>query len=192
MDIKSASFVTSMATYGSFTNRGLPQFAMAGRSNVGKSTLINVLCRNKSLAKTSGTPGKTRLINTFLINDSLHMIDLPGYGYAKVAKQEKEKWSERMSSFFAGNELLKVVVLLVDIRHEPSIDDVQMIRYLRSISIPFILVATKSDKISKAARQRHLLPIGLALQVQPFDIIPWSSETGEGREALLKALDQFL
>ncbi|NLA53594.1 MAG: YihA family ribosome biogenesis GTP-binding protein [Clostridiales bacterium] len=192
MEIKSAKFITSMAAYGNFTGKGLPQIAMAGRSNVGKSTLINGLCRSKGLAKTSGTPGKTRLINVFLLSDSLHLIDLPGYGYAKVAKQEKEKWSERMGSFFENNELLKVVVQLVDIRHAPSVEDVQMTTFLRAHDIPFILVATKSDKISKAARQRHIHPIALALAVQPFDIIPWSSETGEGREALMNALDQFL
>ncbi len=192
MENKSAKFITSMATYGNFPGRGLRQIAMAGRSNVGKSTLINVLCRNKSLAKTSGTPGKTRLINAFVLDDSLHLIDLLGYGYAKVAKQEKEKWSDRMGSFFADNDLLRVVVQVVDIRHEPSMDDIQMINFLRAHDIPFVLVATKADKISKAARHRHLLPISMALQVQPFDIIPWSSETGEGRETLLKKLDEFL
>lgn len=165
---------------------------MAGRSNVGKSTLINSLCRSKNLAKTSATPGKTRLINVFLLNDNLHLIDLPGYGYAKVAKQEKEKWGERMGSFFAGNDLLRVVVQLVDIRHEPSREDVQMINFLRESRIPFITVVTKADKISRAARARHLMPIALALQVQPFDMIPWSSETGEGREALIAALESYL
>lgn len=192
MEIKSAKFITSMASYGGFSGKGLPQIAMAGRSNVGKSTLINALCRSKNLAKTSSTPGKTRLINVFLLNDDLHLIDLPGYGYAKVAKQEKEKWGERMNSFFTGNDLLRVVVQLVDIRHEPSKEDVQMINFLRQSEIPFITVVTKADKVSKAARQRHLMPIALALQVQPFDMIPWSSETGEGREALMAAIDSCL
>ena len=192
MEIKSAKFITSMASYGAFSGKGLPQIAMAGRSNVGKSTLINSLCRSKNLAKTSATPGKTRLINVFLLNDNLHLIDLPGYGYAKVAKQEKEKWGERMGSFFVGNDLLRVVVQLVDIRHEPSREDVQMINFLRESQIPFITVVTKADKISRAARARHLMPIALALQVQPFDMIPWSSETGEGREALIAALESYL
>lgn len=192
MDIKSANFITSMAAYGAFQGKGLPQIAMAGRSNVGKSTLINTLCRSRHLAKTSATPGKTRLINVFLLNNNLHLIDLPGYGYAKVAKQEKEKWGERMSSYFAGNELLRVVVQLVDIRHEPSKEDVQMVGFLRELGIPFITVVTKADKISKAARQRHLMPIAMALQVQPHEMIPWSSETGEGREALLTAMESYL
>lgn len=192
MEIRKSSFVTSMAAYGAFPGRGLPQIAMAGRSNVGKSTLINTLCRSGKLAKTSSTPGKTRLINVFLLNDSLHLIDLPGYGYAKVAKQEKELWGERMGAYFSDNGLLRVVVQLVDIRHEPSQDDLQMVAFLRQSGIPFITVATKADKISKAARQRQLLPIAMALKVQPFDIIPWSSETGEGRDALLAALDRYL
>lgn len=192
MDIKSASFITSMASYGSFPGRGLPQIAMAGRSNVGKSTLINTLCRRNKLAKTSSTPGKTRLINVFLLNESLHLIDLPGYGYAKVAKQEKEKWGDRMASYFKNNELLRVVVLLVDIRHEPTGDDTQMAEFLRHAGIPFILAATKADKLSRAARQRHIMPISMALQVQPFDIIPWSSQTGEGRDALMAAIDKYL
>ncbi len=192
MEIKSAKFITSMASYGSFPGKGLPQIAMAGRSNVGKSTLINTLCRRSNLAKTSSTPGKTRLINVFLLNDKLHLIDLPGYGYAKVAKQEKEKWGDRMGSYFTDNPLLRVVVQLVDIRHEPSKDDVQMTTFLRQAGIPFITVVTKADKISRAARQRHIMPIAMALQVQPFEMIPWSSQTGEGREALMASMESYL
>ncbi len=192
MDIRSASFITSMADYAGFPGKGLPQIAMAGRSNVGKSTLINSLSRRSKLAKTSSTPGKTRLINVFLLNESLHLIDLPGYGYAKVAKHEKEKWGERMGGYFAGNDLLRVVIQLVDIRHEPTGDDVRMVEFLRRSDIPFIIVATKADKISRAARQRHILPIAMALQVQPFDIIPWSSQTGEGRDALMTAIESYL
>lgn len=192
MEIRKASFVTSMAAYGAFPGRGLAQVAMAGRSNVGKSTLINALCRSGRLAKTSSTPGKTRLINVFLINESFHLIDLPGYGYARVSREEKERWGERMGGYFSGNELLKAVALLVDIRRAPSEDDLQMAAFLRSGGIPFITVATKADKVSRAARQKQLLPIAMALQVQPFDIIPWSSETGEGRPALLAALENYL
>lgn len=192
MEIKSARFITSMASYGSFPGRGLPQMAVVGRSNVGKSSLINALCRQRNLAKTSGTPGKTRLINVFSINEMMHLIDLPGYGYAKVDKQERGLWGKRMEDYFDGADTLKVVLQLVDIRHTPSQDDLQMVAYLRAKCIPFITVATKADKISRAARQRYLLPISMALQVQPFDIIPWSSETEEGRPKLLSAIESAI
>lgn len=192
MDISKASFVTSLASYGPFPGRGLPQIAIAGKSNVGKSSLINTLTRHGKLAKTSGTPGKTRLINVFLLNDSFHLIDLPGYGYAKVNKEEQAKWGGRMQGYFETSDTLRAVIQLVDIRHEPTADDLQMVEYLRFHQLPFITVATKADKISRAARLRQLLPIARALQVQPFDIIPWSSQTGEGRDRLLAAIEQAL
>ena len=192
MEITSAQFITSLAEYGPFLGRGLSQIAVAGKSNVGKSTLINSLTRNKNLAKTSVTPGKTRLINVFLLNDAFHLIDLPGYGYAKVDKKEQAKWGGRMETYFSSSDTLKAVIQLVDIRHEPTADDLQMVEYLRFKHIPFITVATKADKISRAARQVHLMPIARLLQVQPFDIIAYSSQTGEGRAQLLNAIEQAL
>jgi len=192
MEITSAQFITSLAEYGPFLGRSLSQIAVAGKSNVGKSTLINSLTRNKNLAKTSVTPGKTRLINVFLLNDAFHLIDLPGYGYAKVDKKEQAKWGGRMETYFSSSDTLKAVIQLVDIRHEPTADDLQMVEYLRFKHIPFITVATKADKISRAARQVHLMPIARLLQVQPFDIIAYSSQTGEGRVQLLNAIEQAL
>lgn len=192
MEINKAEFITSMATYGSFPGKGLPQLAIAGKSNVGKSSLINSLCRRRGLAKTSGTPGKTRLINVFLLNDAFHLIDLPGYGYAKVDKQEQAKWGERMDRYFITSDTLKAVLQLVDIRHEPTNDDLQMVEYLRHHGIPFITIATKADKLSRAQLQRQLLPISHKLQVQPFDIIPYSSQTGVGRPQLLSAIEGAL
>lgn len=192
MDIVSAVFVTSLAEYGPFANRGLKQIAIAGRSNVGKSTLINSLCRLRNLAKVSSTPGKTRLINIFLLNDSFHLVDLPGYGYAKVDKAEKQRWGGMMQRYFDHNEHLQGVIHLVDIRHEPSPEDVEMNAFLRANGIPFITVATKADKLSRAARQRALIPICRALAVQPWDIIPYSSMDSEGRPALLAAMDTLL
>lgn len=192
MEITGAQFITSLAEYGPFQGRGLSQIAVAGKSNVGKSTLINSLTRNKNLAKTSVTPGKTRLINVFLLNGAFHLIDLPGYGYAKVDKKEQAKWGGRMEAFFDTSDTLRAVIQLVDIRHEPTSDDLQMVEYLRFKQIPFITVATKADKISRAARQNHLLPIARLLKVQPFDIIAYSSQTGEGREKLLAAIESFL
>lgn len=192
MEIKSAKFVTSLASYGAFPGRGLPQIAIAGKSNVGKSSLINSLCRVKGLAKTSGTPGKTRLINVFLINENLHLIDLPGYGYAKVSKKQRDSWGDMMAAYFDTAEPLRGLLQLVDIRHEPTRDDVQMVDYLREKSIPFQVVATKADKLSKAQRQRAVMQIALSLQVQPWEILPYSSENGEGRAALLSQIDVLM
>ena len=126
MEIKSAEFITSMADYGPFTGKGLPQIAVAGKSNVGKSTLINCLCRRNKLARTSSTPGKTRLLNVFLLNGNFHLVDLPGYGFAKVDKQEKLRWGKMMQDYFAQAAELKHVLCLVDIRHDPTEDDITM------------------------------------------------------------------
>ncbi len=189
MEIKSADFVTSMAEYGPFAGRGLPQVAVAGKSNVGKSSLINRLCRRNKLARTSSTPGKTRLINIFLLNQQFHLIDLPGYGFAKVDKQEKARWGKMMQDYFEQAEELRHVLCLVDIRHEPTEDDKQMNLFLRQMGIPFTVIATKADKISRGARMKQLAPICRALLVQPWEIICFSSEDGTGREELLKLLE---
>ena len=192
MEIKSAVFVTSLPRYGDFPGRGLPQIAVAGRSNVGKSSLINALCRVKGLAKTSSTPGKTRLINVFLINNSFHLIDLPGYGYAKVSKKEQESWGQMMGEYFDKAETLKSVLHLVDIRHEPSEGDRQMNAFLYGSGLPFIVAATKADKLSRAQRGKMMPVLARNLAVQPWDSVPWSSQTGEGRDKLLTRLEEAL
>ena len=192
MDIKQAEFITSMASYGNFAGRGLPQIAVAGKSNVGKSSLINKLCNRSKLARTSATPGKTRLINVFLLNRAFHLIDLPGYGFAKVDKQEKARWGRMMQDYFETAEELRHVFCLVDIRHEPTEDDRQMNTFLRQMGIPFTVIATKADKISRGARQKQLAPICRALMVQPWEVICWSSEDGTGREQVQKLLDEIL
>ena len=189
---REATFVTSLPQYGNFTGRGLPQLAVCGRSNVGKSSLINKLCRQKNLAKTSGTPGKTRLINVFLIDKAFHLIDLPGYGYARVSKREQESWGKMMTRYFDEAKELKLALHLVDIRHEPSQQDLEMNAFLYQTGLPFQVVATKADKLSRAQRQRHLLPIARALAVQPWQIIVSSSQTGEGRDALIQTIEEKL
>ena len=191
MDIKSAAFVTSMSKY-TAPSSALPEIAVAGKSNVGKSSLINSLCRRKALAKTSATPGKTRLINLFLLNGSFHLVDLPGYGFAKVDKGEKQRWGEMMEGYFRKTDALRLTLHLVDIRHDPTQDDLQMNAFLRGNHLPFLVIATKADKLSKSAQARQLAPIYRALQVQPWQVIPYSSETGAGREKVLSALEMAL
>ena len=192
MEINRAEFVVSLPAYGPFQGEGLPQIAVAGRSNVGKSSLINCLCRRNGLAKTSSTPGKTRLINVFLINGDFHLIDLPGYGFAKVDKGEKVRWGKMMEGYFNGAPALRHVFQLVDIRHEPTADDRDMNRFLRAMDIPFTVIATKADKISRGARMKYIAPICRTLLVQPWEIIPFSSESKAGRDELLKALEGIL
>ena len=192
MEIKQAEFVTSMAQYGNFAGRGLPQIAVAGKSNVGKSSLINKLCNRNKLAKTSATPGKTKLINVFLLNKGFHLIDLPGYGFAKVDKAEKARWGKMMQDYFEQSDELRHVFCLVDIRHDPTQDDIDMVSFLRASGIPFQVVCTKADKISRGARMKHLAPICRMLLVQPWEVIPVSSEDFTGRDKLLELIDALL
>ena len=192
MEIKQAEFITSMASYGNFAGKGLPQIAVAGKSNVGKSSLINKLCNRNKLAKTSATPGKTKLINVFLLNRSFHLIDLPGYGFAKVDKAEKARWGKMMQDYFEKADELRHVFCLVDIRHDPTQDDINMNSFLRQTGIPFTVIATKADKISRAARSKQLAPICRALMVQPWEVICWSSEDGTGRDKVQELLDKLL
>ena len=191
MEIKSAAFLTSMSAYQTPAPE-LPQIAIAGKSNVGKSSLINCLCNRKALAKTSATPGKTRLINLFLLNDAFHLVDLPGYGFARVDKQKKLRWGEMMENYVRETKALRLTLHLVDIRHEPTQDDLQMNAFLRGMQLPFLVIATKADKISRGARMKYLAPICRGLQVQPWQVICASSETKDGRDKILDAIEQAL
>ena len=175
MIIKKAKFQTSLAEFKDFPGQGLPEIAFAGKSNVGKSSLINALTHNSKLARTSSEPGKTRLVNFFLLNDSFYLVDLPGYGFARASKQEKEKWSGMIEGYLQKSENLRHVVQLVDIRHAPTEEDQMMTNYLRHYEIPFTVVATKADKLSKAQRSRSIPVICRTLVVQPWEIIACSS-----------------
>ncbi|MEG0048040.1 MAG: ribosome biogenesis GTP-binding protein YihA/YsxC [Clostridia bacterium] len=192
MEITNASFITSMADYREEPPIELTQLAVVGKSNVGKSSLINALCRRNKLCKISSTPGKTRLINIFLINEAFHLVDLPGYGFAKVDKAEIKRWGAMMDRYFQESTLLCHVLHLVDIRHEPTQDDITMNQYLRQMGIPFSVVATKADKISRGARMKQIAPICRALMVQPWEIIAFSSEDGTGRDALLAHIEAIM
>ena len=192
MEINQTEFITSLTEYKKFPGIGRPEIAFAGRSNVGKSSLLNSLARRKALAKVSATPGKTRMINIFSADHAFFLVDLPGYGFAKVTQQEQERWGKMMSGYFQASKSLRLTLHLVDIRHEPTRDDVTMNRFLRQTKQPFFVVATKADKISKAQRQKNIALIGRALEVQPWQILPYSSETGEGRKELLKVIEDAL
>jgi GTP-binding protein len=146
-----AEFVGSAAGPEGYPKAGLPEVALAGRSNVGKSTLINALLNRKGLAKTSGTPGKTRLINFYDVNGRFHLVDLPGYGFARVPAGEKAAWRGRIEGYLTGREHLRLVVVLVDIRHPPAATDRQMIEWLTHHKVPLLVVATKRDKLGRGA-----------------------------------------
>ena len=192
MEIKSAEFITSLPAYRDFPGIGLPEIAFAGRSNVGKSSLLNSLTRRRGLAKVSATPGKTRLINVFRVNGNCHLIDLPGYGYAQVDKREKQRWGEMMDGYFRASKALRLTLHLVDIRHAPTRDDLTMNAFLRSSGLPFFVIATKLDKISRAQRLPCLTLLYRTLSVQPWQVLPYSSETGEGRDALLDLIEKTI
>ena len=190
MNIKRADFITSMKDYGDYATKGCPEVAFAGKSNVGKSSMINKITNRSKLARTSATPGKTRLINVYQVNGEINFIDLPGYGFAKVSKAEKLSWGKMMQDYFARTQDLCHVFHLVDIRHEPSTEDREMNVFLRQAGSPFTVVATKADKISRGARLKYIAPICRALAVQPWQVIPFSSEDGTGREELLTKIEE--
>lgn len=177
-----------MSAFRQFPGQGLPEIAMVGKSNVGKSSLINSMTNNSKLARTSAEPGKTRLVNLYLINEAFFLVDLPGYGFARAPKQEKEKWAAMIEGYLRGSKHLKRVFQLVDIRHEPTEDDQLMVEYLRHYDIPFTVVATKADKLSKAQRGRNIPAICRKLAVQPWEVMVWSSKDGTGRDRLLELI----
>ena len=192
MIIRRAQFITSLDALRPFPGQGNPEIAMVGKSNVGKSSMINKITNNGKLARTSAEPGKTRLINLFNLNDEIILVDLPGYGFAKVSRDEKNRWGAMIEGYLSRSEHLREVLMLVDIRHEPTSDDVTMVEYLRHCGIPFHIVATKADKLSRAQRGKSLPVICRKLAVQPWQIIPFSSEDGTGREQVLELFDQIL
>lgn len=155
----------------------LPEIAFAGRSNVGKSSFINSMINRANLARTSGKPGKTRTINFYIINDSFRFVDLPGYGYAIASKSEKEKWGEIIERYLRDRKNLKEVILIVDIRHEPTDQDLMMYQWIKSFGFTGIVIATKADKISKGSWQRHVSIIKKKLEIKDVNlIIPYSSD----------------
>ncbi|MBE5755020.1 MAG: YihA family ribosome biogenesis GTP-binding protein [Clostridiales bacterium] len=190
MKIKDATFITSVASADKFLKTDKPIIAVAGKSNVGKSSLINMLANRKKLAKTSVTPGRTRLINYFDFGEFI-LADLPGYGFAKVSKEEKRKWGVLLETFLSTQKI-NLLLSLVDIRHDPTADDKMMVNYLYHYAVPFALVATKADKLGKTKIKPRVKEIATELRVGTADITATSAETGFGKEELLKIIENAI
>ena len=171
----------------------LPEIAFAGRSNVGKSSFINSMINKKNLARTSGKPGKTRTINFYIINDNFRFVDLPGYGYAIASKTEKEKWGQIIEKYLTDRKNLREVILIVDMRHEPTEQDLMMYQWIKSFGYTGIVIATKADKISKGNWQKHVKVIKNKLEIKDTNlIIPYSSEKKINVEETWKVFEDIL
>ena len=185
--IKNATFITSAATASQFITPDKPMIAVCGKSNVGKSSFINMLANRKKLAKTSSEPGRTRLVNYFDFGEFI-LADLPGYGFARVSKGEKEKWAKTLDQFFKDKGNISHVFMLVDSRHDPTADDVQMIEYLHYHTIPFTVTLTKADKLSKMKLKQNIKAIAADLYLGESNLIATSSETGYGKNDILNKI----
>jgi len=183
IQIVNTDIYTTAVKKGQYPETGWPEVAFVGKSNVGKSSLINAMLGRKRLARTSGTPGKTRTINFFHVENKLLFADLPGYGYARISKSESEKWGEMVEEYLKDRPELKRIFLLIDIRHAPGENDLMLFEWLQHFNLPFTLVATKSDKLKRSQIPRHLAIIRKTLGVAEPPI-PFSSETKDGRNQL--------
>mgnify|MGYP001825998431 CR=1 FL=1 len=194
MKIRNVEFRISVGSPDQERPDDLPQIAFSGRSNVGKSSLVNTLLRRtrKKLAHVSGQPGKTQTLNFYSVNDTFYLVDLPGFGYAKVPKAIREQWRPLIESYLKSEKKLLGVVHLVDSRHLPTEDDLRMIEFLADLEIPTLVVLTKVDKLSATMRAKQLPALAEALQVDPDQLLPFSSKTGEGREDLLESIEALL
>jgi len=187
--IRSLEFIGPMATVGGWRPPSeLPEVAFAGRSNVGKSSLLNKLVRRKAFARVSGTPGRTREINFFKVNDQFVLADLPGYGYARIAKERKAEWRPLIEDYLSHSPALRGVVQLLDVRHDPTEDDRQMLDFLAELEMPTVVVLTKIDKLKPSAAQARVQEIGESLRLDADQMIPFSAVTGAGRAELAEAL----
>ena len=193
MEVKQSSLAAIGTKFSQYPTDGKTEIAFAGKSNVGKSTLINAMLGRKALARTSSQPGKTRTINFYDVNDAMYVVDLPGYGYAKAPKTEIAKWGAMIEEYLENREELKAIILLIDIRHEPGKNDIMMYEWLKHYGYDIIIAATKSDKINRSQIQKHLSVIRKTLGLGQHDIlIPFSGEKKTGVAELWAEIDKFL
>ena len=186
INLQKAEFILSAASPKDFVKDGLPQVAFAGRSNVGKSSVINRLLNRKNFARVGAAPGKTIHINYFKIDGAFYLVDLPGYGYAKVSKSERDRWGKLMESYFAHPELMTLGVMIVDARHKPTADDCTMAQWFKASGKPFVVVANKHDKIKKSEWEPNVARIRETLELpEEVPVISFSAEKGTGREELM-------
>jgi GTP-binding protein len=191
--IRNVEFIGGMAEkHGWRPESSLPEVAFAGRSNVGKSSLLNTLVRRKSFARVSKTPGRTREINFFRINNNFVLVDLPGYGYARISKEKQAGWRPMIESYFRRTTQLRGIVLLLDIRRDPSEDDRAMLDFLAELQVPAIVALTKADKLTKAGARERAEEISRTLALEPDQVIQFSAQSGEGRVELLEAIMQLV
>lgn len=193
MNVHQAEIVISAVSPKQYPDTKLPEIALAGRSNVGKSSFINTLINRKNLARTSSKPGKTQTLNFYLIENAFHFVDVPGYGYAKVSKVERARWGKMIETYLTQREQLQAVICVVDFRHEPSQDDIQMYEFLKYYGTPAIVVATKADKIPKSKWNKHEAMIKKAMNFDAEDdFIVFSSETKMGKDKAWQAIEPYL
>jgi len=191
MKITSAEFIISAVRPNQYPEDALPEIALAGRSNVGKSSLINRMINRKNLARTSSQPGKTQTLNYYRINNRLYFVDLPGYGYAKVSKSMRAEWGKFIEAYLSQREELKLLIQLIDLRHPPTADDIAMYEWVKHIGLKVCVVTTKADKVPKGKWQKHVKIIKEDIGFDPSDrLIVFSSETGMGREELWEIIAQ--
>ena len=189
VNLQKTEFILSAASPKDFLRDGLPQVAFAGRSNVGKSSVINRLLNRKNFARVGAAPGKTIHINYFKIDGAFYLVDLPGYGYAKVSKSERDRWGKLMETYFAHPELMTMGVMIVDSRHKPTADDCTMAQWFKDTGRPMVVVANKLDKLKKSEIQPNLDQIRLTRELEEdVPVIPFSAEKGDGRQDLLSAI----
>lgn len=192
MNYNKAEFVTSYGLSSQLPKSDIPEIAFAGRSNVGKSSMINKIFNRKSLARVSAVPGKTATINFYSVEKKVNFVDLPGYGYAKVSKSEKERWSKLIEKYFNDDRNLRLVLSLIDMRHPPTKLDIDMVNYLIECELPFVIILTKADKLNKKQTEERLKNIVKEVPYgEEIKMIPFSSQTGQGVEEIKKIIEEL-